>query len=661
MAGMIVKGSKWGNARKQVEALDRAKDSNFQRKPFSPMFVGSNGRSFRLKAQIPGTMTGESGITSPSQQPGSGASGQMVTSTPIYYDPRFYTLDRFYYPRTKEQALSIWAMLYNRDHVAGVATDLYSDLPWSSFELMGLEDVKIKQLYQDMFSNLNLPSHLPDLTREYLKSGMAIPHLIFDGRKGYWSNLFFHNPLFIRVTPVPIPGAEPLLDMKPSPDLREFAVLRDPRAMMMKQNLPDVFIQRLMAGMPIPLDPLNCTYLARKSAPYDAEGTSIYSRIYRAQMIEDFVANATIAVSQRHANPLRIFKLGDRDTGWLPEKEDEESLAEMLAACETDPLGAIIFHYGLEVEYVGVQERSMLISREWDWIERVKFLALGISKSFLLGETSFAAAVAGLQTMAERLLALREKIENQWIYPKIIKNVAIMNGFYKRTTAELSHRIRTTARTEANLVIPKLKWKKTLEPTQDVELVRIWKDLKETGITSDRTLSAGAGLDLDTERKNIKEEAAYERQLKQENPELFQAMIQARKKRTYTAKNKGQKLYHAPSQILESKIWSKEGKFGDIDYEDMEPIVDLLKNGSTTDPDWKDIPADWERVKDELEARGYEDTQIDRVETIMEEEGIVAEEVRAEAKVLSKAESQIAKAALRQEPGLAGKRYLAGS
>ena len=1065
MRGMIVKGNQWGNPRKQVEAIERGKDSNLEKKPFSPMFVGSNGRSFRLKAQSPGTMTGDSGITSPSQQPGSGARGTMITSTPIYYDPRFYTLDRFYYPRTKEQALSIWQMLYNRDHVCGVATDLYcspkgeniivnsgtceiqnivpgtrivangayekveecferpfegdlfsvegigsmpfritenhsvfvnegewvkstdpnkgrwkltpretvfkpvqelrkemdflvipklkesikeytvdlldlvqdenrvginkfdgedyihllntgkrlretkiwakrfikfdervcelmgwfvseghipplgrgrtdvqfnfgkknflqayrvtelldevfgfrepdkkiksvrlwksgrkyrislvskfahrffahfcgdlgsvhkkipqpimegprewakaflkgylwgdgclfakchdvractvslslayqiqllatkcdcffrlhrrrfapyhknyvysldctkkqtypnifdwdapggkrhenyirdmgdhflvpirnikkdhykgsvygfrtpsktycvpavlhnSDLPWSPFDLTGIEDKKILQFYQDMFTEINLQSHMPDMTREYLKSGMAIPHLIFNGRKGYWSNLFFHNPMFIRVTPVPIPGADPLLDMKPSPDLREFAVLRDPRAMTMKQMLPDVFIQRLMAGLPIPLDPVNCTYLARKSAPYDSEGTSIYSRIYRAQMIEDFLANATIAVAQRHANPLRIFKLGDRETGWLPEKEDEESLAEMLAACETDPLGAIIFHYGLEVDYVGVQERSMSITREWDWIERVKFLALGISKSFLLGETSFAAAVAGLQTMAERLLALRQKFENQWIYPKVIKNVAIMNQFYTRKTAELSHRIRTTARTEANLVMPKLKWRKTLEPSQDTELVRIWKDMKEMGITSNRTIAVGAGLDLDTERKNIKEEADYERQMKQENPELYATMMTARKKKAHVAKTNGKNRYHAPSHLLESKIWDQDGKYGSLDYEDVEPIVDLLRNGSTDDTEWKDIEPDWERVKEELEARGYDDQQMAQVEEVMREEGLTAENA-TQAREMSKAESQMAATALRQEPGLAGKKYLAGS
>ena len=1048
MRGMIVKGNQWGNPRKQVEAIERGKDSNLEKKPFSPMFVGSNGRSFRLKAQSPGTMTGDSGITSPSQQPGSGARGTMITSTPIYYDPRFYTLDRFYYPRTKEQALSIWAMLYNRDPICGVATDMFAELPWSAFDLTGIEDKKILQFYQDMFTELNFQSHMPDMTREFLKSGMAIPHLIFNGRKGYWSNLFFHNPMFVRVTPVPIPGADPLLDMKPSPDLREFAVLRDPRAMAMKKVLPDVFIQRLMAGLPIPLDPVNCTYLARKSAPYDSEGTSIYSRIFRAQMVEDFLSNSTIAVAQRHANPLRIFKLGDRETGWLPEKEDEESLAEMLAACETDPLGAIIFHYGLEVEYVGVQERSwchpagtpvslpdgttrpieeikegdvlqgnegtvsakrtgifdhkgdiyrihlvgvpepieitsehemmavcvpdelkkrtkcssghhngrgiqrinkarkeiepkcvkpsnlskgdylvapvispkrrynisvekrafawllgfylaegnievinkdrpschlgivlsvgkkatnkdpMLLERlrtnieliglephfnkgrgdsylvranypspkahrvslkiielagkyahkkklnekifswpkelqeellrgyftgdghvstkrnlvgvstaspqlanqifrilqnhkyapcfrisrspkkkmrhyhygyenhlfgndaqrfmrevleinvpaspstygpenfvshkhigykireiekipyegkvysiettgnhlylvngivshnsitkDYDWIERVKFLALGISKAFLLGETSFAAAVAGLQTMAERLLTLREKFENQWIYPKVIKNVAIMNQFYTRKTAELSHRIRTTARTEANLVMPKLKWRKTLEPSQDTELVRIWKDMKEMGITSNRTVAVGAGLDLDTERKNIKEEADYERQMKQENPELYATMMTARKKKAHVAKTNGKNRYHAPSHLLESKIWDQDGKYGTIDYEDVEPIVDLLRNGSTEDAEWKDIEPDWERVKDELEARGYDDQQVAQVEEVMREEGLTAENA-TQAREMSKAESQLAATALRQEPGLAGKKYLAGS
>jgi hypothetical protein len=604
-------------------------------------------------------MNMDQAMVTPSQQPGTSARGQMITSTPIYYDPRFYTLDRFYFPRTKEQQFSIWELYYNRDPAAGIGVDLYSALPWSEFDLLGMEDPKIKNFYESMFSELNLPAWLPDLTAEYLKMGCVIPHLILSGRKGYWTTCFAHNPNYVRVTPVPIPGADPLLDLKPSPDLRDFAVSRDPRVMQMRTLLPDVFVQRLMAGMPIPLDPINVTYLARRSAPYNVDGVSLYTRIFRIMMIEDFLTNANIAVAQRNAAPIRLFKLGDRDTGWLPEKEDEQALAEMLAATETDPMGAIIYHYGIEVEYIGVADRTWRLSQEWDFIERVKFLAMGISKSFLLGETSFAAAVAGLQTMAERLLALREKFENQWIYPKILRNVAKMNEMYHRKKAELDHRIRTTAKTDANLIIPKIKWRKALEPTQDASLLRVWQELMESGIASERTLATGSGLDLDTERMNKQEEVKYHEQMVKEHPELAPMSSRRRKGAKVDEKSNGRHRYHAPSSVLESKVWDKEGKYADIDYREIEPIAELLKNGESSDQNWKKVKPNWESVDEELQTMGYTDEQIARVAEVMNEEGVKIDDAGVR-QGLNDLEKKIASEEQKHEPMFKGKYLLAG-
>jgi len=185
---------------------------------------------------------------------------------------------------------------------------------------------------------------------------------------------------------------------------------------------------------------------------------------------------------------------------------------------ESDPLAAIIMHHNVTAELVGVSDRVLLISREWDFIERVKLLGLGVAKSFLVGETSFAAAVAGLQTLMERLASLRLRFENDWIIKKICAPIAEIHELYRRPQAELDHRIRIKRPLEEReLMVPKIKWAKSLEPTQDVAILNIWRDLKERGILSERTYSAGAGVDIDAERKNISEERKY----KQEHPEVY--------------------------------------------------------------------------------------------------------------------------------------------
>ena len=1006
-------------------------------------------------------------------------------STPIYYDPRYSTPDKFYYPRSEVQANAIWRHMYRSDPAVGAALDVWSELPFSEFDLLGLEDdPRVKEIYESMMSDLNLLSWLPELAREYLITGKVVPHLIYDTRKNYWSNLLVYNPDYLAVTPVPVPGFEPVIDLKPTPELRALATSQDPRLVRARAKLPPKIIHYAIAGIPIPLDPLNATYIARKISPYTHLGTSMLSRLYQIQMVSDFLINAYLAVAQRNAAPLRIFKLGDPATGFLPSKSDEESFLNMLAIAETDPFAAIVYNYGLSVELVGVSDRllchpagtlitledgtqcpiefvepdtilqggsgtpvkalnvkplkykgtmvtlcvqglpepvcvtaehrllvikrppcykngepckkakprkhngycgkffskfrysscavpteapaseiragdllvaprhikgkktrpvspdvarligyyladgcavsvnrnrdagisialdksdttiikdimdimrkefgvkpavykaygngvhvrgcypkeparkmtellikyadkysqekwlhrsifcweedlqlellkgyflgdgwtrkyvmkweslslmasttspwlaSQLVrllqitgfapslgireeayhrrnnhvnapkrhtitltqasarklygllngkkytgtfkrsagnqvvgdwvqysvkdvssrpykgnvynletdgnhlylanfisshnsaSREWDFIERVKFLGLGISKSFLLGEASYASAVAGLQTMVERLQTFRRMFERRWINPKIFVAIAKMNEFYRRTPAELSHRVRIQKK-ESQLIVPRIWWRKRLEPTQDNALLSTWRDLMERGIISERTMATGAGLDLDAERRQIVEEKEYKKEIMDKHPDLFAEgeegpkglpgappMPTASRKTSKKSSGNGHDPYRFPvaSDHISSRIWDKEGKFCGVHYEDVEPLVELLREGDTSHPEWKKfgkkaqlksapeggeiLSMQWDDIDAELVSLGRTDEEIATIRKVLTLEGVLTDaDATEEAAALADAEAQLEKSLHGTEEGSIGSKDLLG-
>jgi len=54
-------------------------------------------------------------------------------------------------------------------------------------------------------------------------------------------------------------------------------------------------------------------------------------------MVEDALYNSTLATYRRAANPLKVAKLGDQSSGWLPSPAVESKLADLLARAETDP------------------------------------------------------------------------------------------------------------------------------------------------------------------------------------------------------------------------------------------------------------------------------------------------------------------------------------
>lgn len=469
---------------------------------YNPNIIKSKDGSIHRKATTTGGMnTNIIGSSS--------SSGQSIAQTPMYYDYRWSTPDKFYFPRNRVVANSIFREMYKRDATIGAVTDLYAEMPWSDFDLIGIDDKSIKALYEAMFSELNVVPKLSSYSKDYLITGENVLHATFDTAKGYWTNIIPHNPDYIRVEGVGLVGLQPLLWLRPTPEIKRLLSNPDPRVKKLHKLLPAEVVSSFRANKEVPLDPLNTTFLPRLNSSHDLRGTSIFTRLFRITMYEDFVTNASLAVAQRNAAPLRIFKLGDPATGWLPTQEDEAALAQMLSMAEQDPMSAIITHNNLSVELVGVSDRVLLISREWEFIERVKLLAMGVSKTFLVGEASFASATAGLQVLLEKLSSLRAKYEKQWLLEKICKPIAQMHKFVKRTQAELDHRIRINRTDSEEYIVPQIKWRKSLEPTQDVALLGIWRDLKDRGLLSDRTYAAGAGLDLDAERKNIKEEQDY--------------------------------------------------------------------------------------------------------------------------------------------------------
>jgi len=597
------------------------------------VFNTPDGKTHRKTAQSfsggGGTFTGASPLVGAGGAAGS-IRGQTITSAPIYYDPRYATPDKFYFPRTEVQANAIWRHLYETDAAISVATDMFAELPWSTFDLIGVSDKKVLETFESMMGALNLEAHMEGLTREFIKLGKVIPHLIFDNHKGYFIRLGAFDPDYVKVTPVPFMGEEPILDLKPDPAMRAFMKSQDARAVQIKAKLPAFLRDRVMTNMPIPLQNTNTTYIARKTSPYRAIGVSIYTRLFRIQMFEDFLVNASIAIAQRNAAPFRLFVLGDRETGWTPTDDDVAQFAEMLAIIETDPYSALIYHTGLDrVEYVGVSDKLMSISREWDFIERVKFLALGVSRAFLVGETSFAAALAGLQTLLDKLQALRLKFESAWIYPKIFEPVARMNGFYRRKKAELDHRYRV-AKDDKDLIFPTIKWHKSLDAAQDTTLLSMWDAMQQRGVLSKRTLLAGAGLSLDIERANLEEERQHDRELgvkektPQEREEAFAQVF---------AKNKvSENRYHVPSDVLNSKIWNKKGEYRGVHFSEVEPIVSLLKFGRSEDSGWQELydtsmnnggGLTWENIDNELGSRGFTNSQADIVKEILSAEGTI--------------------------------------
>lgn len=307
------------------------------------------------------------------------------------YQPEFASPDRQQYPVHRILANRIWRMFYKLDHIIGTGIDMYAELPWGNVEFSGDGvDGEVRDMMEYAWDECQMRTILPSTTREFFVVGEAAPHLFWDNDKNVWTYCALHNPDQLQVIDAPFIKMDPVVEFVPDQRLQEVLTSNHQMLRQVRESMPKELLVRLMSRQNIPLSPVNFTFLPRKLHSYDTRGTSIISRMWRILMYEDAVYNASIATARRHAGPLKVAKLGNPQTGWIPGPDQERKLHELLASAELDVNAWLIYHHGINFELIGTTDRVMSIDKHNEIIERVKLIALGISKAFLHGEVTYA-------------------------------------------------------------------------------------------------------------------------------------------------------------------------------------------------------------------------------------------------------------------------------
>jgi|LSQX01.2.fsa_nt_gb hypothetical protein len=430
------------------------------------------------------------------------------------YQPDFDSPDRQWYPEDLKEANKFWRLFYKSDPMFGTAVELYSTMMTSDFDitLENEQDSTIRNTLLDMCEKVQLQSVIQNMCKEYLVVGEAIPHCFFNSELGIWDYVNFHNPDFIEVIDPPMVKFDPLIYFVPDDDLRDFLNSTDPEIYEVKKRLPNEFISKVLSRQKIQLSSLNCSFIARKLHPYEARGTSLASRIWRINVVEDAVYNSTIALYRRSAAPLKVLKLGSEASGWIPSPEMEQRLLSLVTQAEIDPAAWITTNFGVNFETWGNTDRGVTISKEHSVIENVKLNALGLSKSFLSGEVSYASAKSGLQVFLRRLLSMRQFFESVWLYPKFFRPIIDIQDWQTSSTAEVAHRIKikrkaSEAEEQGRIIKPKIIWKNKLDSNVDDDMLKALQTIKNMGFdVSLQTIGSTVGLDWVDETKKMAHE-----------------------------------------------------------------------------------------------------------------------------------------------------------
>ena len=448
---------------------------------------------------------------------GSGQNNGGTLYNPIFDDLSEGTIVEQFMPVDPRRLHRIWRRIYLQDPIAGPAIELMRDIPWSSWEITGCNgDATIRKFYEDAFNAIGAVALMPELTGEFLSMGKYIAHLIFDDQKGFFTHCIVQDPDFVKIGNVPIPGWQPNLDLIPTPEMRAWATSQDPRNIEI-QDLLGPYTDDLRSGKQIPLLPENTIYVARRTAPYDNIGASIFTRILMFVAYEKALVNATISTAKRRAARIRHIKVGIDDV-WDPEPHTIQEIADAFMNADTDPVGAIVAtRTGVETSEVGgnTLQDIIKISDEWEFIQKGKMSALGISDAFLSGEATYNSMEQLVSVFLDRMRALRAFHVHHFL-DEIAKRLARKHEYVKRTEAELRHGVRigrsrtrygTLDYTDDELILPGYAFSKTLRPVADRDYMDILEQLRNQGVpVTAADWMASAGYDVD----NVSKEALDE-------------------------------------------------------------------------------------------------------------------------------------------------------
>lgn len=421
-----------------------------------------------------------------------------------------------------------WRLFYKLDPVIGTCLDMYGELPWGDVSFSGDGvDGEVKDVMEYSWDTCRMRSILPAATREYYVVGEAAPHLFFDDSKGCWTYCALHNPDQLEIIDAPFIKMDPVAEFVPDDRLRQVLHSTHHSLQRVRESMPQELLSRLTSGQNIPLSPINFTFLPRKLHPYDTRGTSVISRLWRILMYEDAIYEASLATARRHAAPLKVAKLGDPTTGFMPGPEHEQHLLELLAQAELDSNAWLVYHHAVQFETIGTTDRVMTIDKHNEVIERVKLIALGVSKAFLSGEVTYASAATGLTVFLRRLKSVRQHFEASWLLPKFFLQMAKINKWVKPTQAELDHRVRIRRSSrelheDGRYILPTLEWDRSLDPSVDGEMIGAMQNLQQLGITfSKSTLHSLVGRDFEDESRQRVSDLEFEQKVFKDHPELM--------------------------------------------------------------------------------------------------------------------------------------------
>lgn len=424
---------KESKAEKIRKELDDAAPMGFK----APMHQAPGAREVvmnRVASQLGAGAPTDGGLSRTANQMYSG-SGDVARTPMLYVDPMFDPI-LFLFPKDRiDEINKRLRHYYETDPIVGNAIDLHSTLPLSDFYLE-CEDPEIERYWNDFKDRSGLLEFLRCLVHDYFLLGEGIGLPIWDPNNFEFSHFNQYPPENIDIMRTYVTPTSFFM-LKPDPKLQEKIQSTSNVDHTLLNMMDPEYVQSLREGKSFVLgSDKKVIYLARQQTKYRNRGVSILSRCLKDLLYKDKLRLLQLTFVDRHMFPIKIFKLGSESRGWIPNKKHFQKLQSLLAQASNDPDFNLIYHFGLQVDYVGTKDKIWNLIPEFEWVERQVMAALFVNEEVIHGGIPSAVRdTVNLRTLMHRYQDIREKIERVMI-THIFLPIAQARGFYRKAHLE---------------------------------------------------------------------------------------------------------------------------------------------------------------------------------------------------------------------------------
>ncbi len=433
--------------------------------------------------------------------------------SPPIKDPRFNP-DNFFIPHydpsngTTNPTLHEWIIHYYKyDPLVGNAIEIHSQLPISRFDITGVEDPAIMQVYEQMVDDINLLDNMYNFLKCWWLFGEAMPYF-------WWSEAYnrFVQMTFIDTSRVRVLGhhlgfseiGDSIYhyELEPDEHLKSLVNSNDPYDREVAQYIDPAIVGAIRRGMNLELDPFSTELVCNKAVPWDLRGTSIILGIIKDLLYSDTLKNAQYAIARGHIAPKWLWKLGQAGPdGYMPTDGDLQAFRELLLQANQDPLFTIITHYAVSAEVIGASGKVLPIASELDGIDRRIMTRLFTNKALTYSEgPTYSSASVGLRVLMSRYLPIRSMMEDLF-KRKLFLPVALANKFLDKDNRP---------------IIPNFNWRHKQSLLDDSAMRSALIQLRDKGDVPLKVLADGMELDyeellhwLDEEQGTIADRTMY--------------------------------------------------------------------------------------------------------------------------------------------------------